>query len=321
MSVASVALPGCSREDIRIYHVAKAESGPADPGLPAGWQQLPPDQMRVGNYMIAGAGGAKAQVTVIPLPLGSGGELANVNRWRGQVNLGAITEENLASEAHETRIAGAPGKYYEFAGASPETGTTSRLMAAIQTHGDSVFYFKILGDDSLVKAQKDAFLGFLASYRYPDGGGAPPVVAAPVAPPLNPQAAPPSRTWPSPKGWERQQPGQMQDAKFLVGGGKAVLTVSIFDSPTGGNLANVNRWRQNQLGLEPVDEAGLAGLLTPLDLPGAKATLVDMKGPQQRMVAAIVTRGGSTWFFKLMGEDAAVGGEKKAFTEFVKACK
>ena len=73
--------------------------------------------------------------------------------------------------------------------------------------------------------------------------------------------------------------------------------------------------------MEPVDEAGLSKLLEPLDLSGAKATLVDMKGAQQRMVAAIVSRGGSTWFFKLLGEDAAVGAEKKAFLEFVKACK
>ena len=312
---------GCGNNDIKVYYVARAEAGPADPSLPAGWQQLPPDQMRVGNYAIAGPGGAKAQVTVIPLPAGSGSELANVNRWRAQVGLGTIAAENLAAESHEAKIAGATGLYYEFSGSSPESGNTSRLIAAIQQHGDSVWYFKILGDDALVKAQKDAFLGFLAKYKYPDGSG--PVAIAPpaaTAPPLNPQAAPPSRSWPSPKSWERQQPGPMQDVKFTAAGGKATVTVSIFDSPTGGTLPNINRWR-GQLGLEPLDEAGFSKLVEPLDLPGAKATLVDMKGAQQRMVAAIVSRGGSTWFFKLLGEDTAVGAEKKTFVEFMKACK
>ena len=112
----------------------------------------------------------------------------------------------------------------------------------------------------------------------------------------------------------------MQDAKFLVAGGKARVTVSIFPGETGGVLANVNRWR-SQIGLTTVDEAGLATLLAPLDLPGTKANLVDMKGPEKRMVAAIVPRGAETWFFKLLGEPAAVEAEKQGFVEFVTTAK
>ena len=112
----------------------------------------------------------------------------------------------------------------------------------------------------------------------------------------------------------------MQDGKFLVGGGKAVVTISVFQGSTGGVLANVNRWRA-QIGLPAVDEKGLGPLLTPLDLPDAKATLIDMIGPKERMAAAIVPRGGQTWFFKMLGEEAAVGAEKAAFVEFVKSAK
>src|SRR5258708_7206228 len=96
-----VALAGCGKGDIQIYRVARAEAGgagtavAADPALPAGWQQLPPDQMRVGNYAIAGDKGARASVTVIPLPAGSGNELDNVNRWRGQVGPAPLTAPEL----------------------------------------------------------------------------------------------------------------------------------------------------------------------------------------------------------------------------------
>jgi len=132
---------------------------------------------------------------------------------------------------------------------------------------------------------------------------------------------PPVRKWNAPSGWQEQPLGPMQDGKFLVAGGKATVTISIFQGATGGTLANVNRWRTKQLGLPEVDEAALPTLLTPLDLPDAKANLVDMKGPKGRMVAAIVPHGEQTWFFKLLGEEAAVGAEKQVFVEFVKAAR
>jgi hypothetical protein len=113
----------------------------------------------------------------------------------------------------------------------------------------------------------------------------------------------------------------MQDGKFLVAGGKATVTISIFQGATGGTLANVNRWRTQQLGLPATDEGTLPSLLTPLDLPDTKASLVDMTGPTQRMVAAIVPHGEQVWFFKMLGDEAAVGAEKTAFIEFVKTAK
>ena len=70
---------------------------------------------------------------------------------------------------------------------------------------------------------------------------------------------------------------------------------------------NVNRWRQQQLGLPAVDDAGANELAKPLDAGGAKAMLVDMTGQdarttmKARIIAAIVPQGSQTWFYKLMG--------------------
>ena len=109
--------------------------------------------------------------------------------------------------------------------------------------------------------------------------------------------------WQVPAQWQVVAAGQMQVARFSVagaGGAKVDVFVSVFDTDTGGNLANVNRWR-GQIGLGAVEEKDLAQLLTPLDpaIPGA--VLVDLAGADKRLVGAIVPRDGKFWFYKLSG--------------------
>jgi len=86
----------------------------------------------------------------------------------------------------------------------------------------------------------------------------------------------------------------------------------------GGRLANINRWR-GQVGLGPVAEEELGGLLMPLRVGGPESYAVDLVSPetQRRMLAAAVATSGQTWFFKLVGDAAVVGREKEAFTKLV----
>jgi hypothetical protein len=116
----------------------------------------------------------------------------------------------------------------------------------------------------------------------------------------------------------------MQLAKFLAAGadGHAEVTVVTLPGTGGGPLPNVNRWR-GQIGLPPVTEAELAGLLTPLAGADAGSFLVDVANPEKknRLVAAVVGHGGGTWFYKLTGDEAAVGGAKAAFVQFVQSVK
>jgi hypothetical protein len=332
-------LAGCKREDIRVYDIP-AQKAVQTPGLPQGWQELPGGQMKVGNYSIEGRDGAKAQVTIIPLPGAAGNELNNVNRWRGQIGLPPIKSEDLNQAATEVKVAGEPARLFEVSGVAPQTDGTTRILAALQNRGDSVWFFKMMGNDGLVKEQKDTFLSFLDHYQYPDAGrGELPAVPTTaqttpatqerngdtpkreLQPGTQPSPAKPDGSrWNSPAGWEPQQPGPMQDAKFLVAGGKASVSISIFDGPAGGLLPNVNRWR-GQLGLPAITEKALAPLLAPLDLPDTKAKLVDMTGATERMVAAIVPRDEKTWYFKLLGETVAVASEKDTFLKFVKSAK
>ncbi|MDB4793740.1 hypothetical protein OAG63_01775 [Methylacidiphilales bacterium] len=102
------------------------------------------------------------------------------------------------------------------------------------------------------------------------------------------------------------------------------MNVAEFDGEGGGLLANVNRWR-GQLGLAAIGENDLPQLAQPLDVPGGKATLLDFAGTDAktgtstRLVGAIVSLNGQTWFYKLMGSEPIVAQQKDAFTKFIQS--
>ena len=140
----------------------------------------------------------------------------------------------------------------------------------------------------------------------------------------------PKPNWEVPSGWKEVPGGQFLVAKFMLAGGAtnapASVNVSMSAGDGGGLLANFNRWR-SQLGLGPVTEADLAKEVQPLDLPGGKASLADITGPdakdgqRARLLAVVIPRSGQTWFYKLMGNAQVVQQEKESFLKFVQSVK
>ena len=119
-----------------------------------------------------------------------------------------------------------------------------------------------------------------------------------------------SLAWKDPAGWKREAGSGMRVATYALPDGAECSVISL-PGAAGGDLANVNRWR-GQMGINEV--ASLQGLATSVKTPIGASTLVDFEGAgaQQgrRMVAAILTDGGTSWFFKLTGPNAAVGQAK-----------
>jgi hypothetical protein len=319
---------GCRRENIRVYDAPKEKSAPRL-AVPDGWEEQPAGQMAVGSYVIRGPGGAKAQVTITALPAAasSKNELANVNRWRGQLGLKEISVDQLNRDREQIQMAGHAAALFDLAGTMDSTPT--RILAAMQSRGDAVWFFKMIGSADLVKSQKDAFVQFAAAYPLPHDHdhaeqGQPAATVSP--PPQNeaPASAAPAgearSRWSAPSGWVEQQPGAMQDAKFAVAGGKAVMTISIFENSGGDLRPNVDRWRA-QIGLKPATDEEFSKSVTPLDLPEGKATIVDVTGPQQRLVSVIAVRGARSWYFKLVGDPDVITAEKSKLIEFVKTTK
>jgi hypothetical protein len=129
--------------------------------------------------------------------------------------------------------------------------------------------------------------------------------------------------WTAAAGWQSKPASAMRKGSYAVpgeGGAAADLSITAFPGDVGGELANLNRWR-GQVQLPPLADADRAEAVTRFQQNGLDFALVDFAGGQQRILGAIVSFGGDTWFFKLMGPDAVVGGAKPAFLEFLKTVK
>lgn len=166
----------------------------------------------------------------------------------------------------------------------------------------------------------------------PVNASAAPAAATPAAPggmastPV-PTATGGDLTWTAPARWQSRPASAMRKATFIIpgdtAGQQAELAVTAFPGDVGGNLANLNRWR-NQLQLAPVTASELGSALTHLDAGPLHLDIAELLGPEpadgkprQRVLGAIVPFNGATWFFKLTGPDALVAREKDAFLAFL----
>ncbi|HWD21415.1 MAG TPA: hypothetical protein VHB20_19265 [Verrucomicrobiae bacterium] len=280
---------------------------------PPGWQELAPSSFRIGSFAIADPSGKKAEVAVTSFPGSVGSELSNVNRWRGELSLPPVEENAIASEP--VTVDGVEGKLYDFSGGSART-----IVADIPRLGIS-WFFKLRGDKEVVTSTRPAFLEFLRSVKF---GGAPAAPAAAASMPApETSAAGDAPRWNPPASWREQTAGPMVLKSYTAGAdGAATVSISSFPGDVGGTLANVNRWR-GQLGLAPITQADLPTAAKSINAGGGQGTLVDFTGvfaktgKPARMVAAIVPVNGQMWFYKLVGDETAVGGEKDNFVKFV----
>jgi hypothetical protein len=114
--------------------------------------------MRKGSYSVSGPEGA-ADLSITAFPGDVGGDLANVNRWRGQLQLPPVPDLTGALqplEANGFRI-------LVFDGANGGT----RMLGAIVPRAGETWFFKLTGPDALVAREKPAFLDFLKTVKAP----------------------------------------------------------------------------------------------------------------------------------------------------------
>ena len=326
----AIFLAGCNPEKISTYSVPKEEPEQIAPAAkiesdndseakwtaPQGWKQQPATPPRLATFLVEGEGGQRADVSVTAFPGGTGSDLDNVNRWRGQLTLPPIAEADLAGALKKTDAAG-----LQFSVAEMEKDGKA-IRGAILRRDDRTWFFKMTGDAPLVAAQKEPFAEFLKSVRI---GGTPAAAAVP-----QPPAAPVPNDrpgWKTPAGWQEQPAGGMRAGSFSIAEDdrKADVSIIVLGGGAGGTLANINRWRQ-QLALAPISENDLVAQSQKAEAAGGSATVVDIVGEsptidgkyKARILGAIIERGGQIWFVKMNGEDALVEKQKPAFLEFLK---
>jgi hypothetical protein len=320
---------------------AMSNAGPAAVHwtAPAGWEEQPASGFRKGSFLVRGADGKTADVSVISFPEAAGGLLANVNRWRDQLKLAPISE--LAQAGQPMPVGGRDMFFVDLVSEQPiaPDGSKSRILGGVFPLESETWFFKMIGPDALVESQRDAFKQFLESVHPAEGSTAEaatgPVSApmsansggstnAPTPPPIEPSQGAPLQ-YKLPPGWEEKPLSPMRLASFkAVSPNGKEIDVSIVSLPgtAGGDLANVNRWR-GQVQLGPIDEDTLAKSAEHLTANGHEYLMVDLvsdapiDGEKQRILAAILDENDRSWFIKMTGEDAAVASQKSAFTDFL----
>jgi hypothetical protein len=310
--------------------------------LPDGWQVTAPSEMRVASFVVTNTAGIPADVGVIPMPT-TGQEIQLVNMWRQQLQLAPTTGADADKISTNVMVGDSEGKLFDLVSETNLVDGTARarILVAMCAQGSTSWFFKMVGEESFVESQKPVFLQFLKSVSF-GGLPAPSTMDLNQLPPGHPSlpgtvadnptgatAAGNVPTWTTPDGWQTAPLSQFLLAKFSIpgaGGAQADVNVSALAGAGGGLLANVNRW-QRQLGLDTVDQDGLAKLVSTFDANGNPASLVDFTGTDSksgkpaRLIGVMLPLGGQTWFYKLMGDPGIVAQQKDAFTKFIQSAK
>jgi hypothetical protein len=234
--------------------------------------------------------------------------LSNVNRWRGQMQLGATDSQGLAECTRELK-------------AGDATMTVVDLRGRMQSGG-----------------MMPPFAG-----GAPIGAGAPASAGGgatdlpPGHPPISTQGTTSTATlkFDTPTGWQSLGASGIRKAAFRVVDGtkEALVTVIDFSADAGpmmaDPIANVKRWR-GEVGLESPSDAEIKDTMQPIEIDGLEASYVeavpDAAKPAESKsdratLAAMLTRGEAIWFFKLTGDRDLVAGERDNFKSFLKSVR
>jgi hypothetical protein len=130
--------------------------------LPKGWTETPGTGMRFAT-LTPPSGGGKAEVSVVCLPGAAGGELANVNRWRGQIGLGPLDEKGLNASRQQAKAKAGAVAVFDFT--SEGAAQTRMVTGSLLTQDGNSWFFKLVGDAPAVGKARADFMHLLETLR------------------------------------------------------------------------------------------------------------------------------------------------------------
>lgn len=141
--------------------VATASGAGLTWAAPAAWKTKAGSAMRKGSYAVGDAS-AEADLSITAFPGDVGGEVANINRWRGQVSLPPLAEADVASAVTRLTSNDLAITIVDCAG----TGAgAQRILGAIVPFGGATWFFKMLGPDATVAQARPDFLAFVKTVK------------------------------------------------------------------------------------------------------------------------------------------------------------
>jgi hypothetical protein len=174
-------LASCRNDKVEVYKIPKEEitvamqNGSAGlvppPGNPAqwtkpdGWSEQSLSEMRLGSFKVDGPNGSSADVSVIAFPGEAGGLISNLNRWRGQLQLEPLDENQLSQMIQRTEVDNAPTYLVDFQTAQ-NAPKPSRILGAVLQTADRAWFVKMAGPPELIESQRQKFLDFVKSFHF-----------------------------------------------------------------------------------------------------------------------------------------------------------
>jgi hypothetical protein len=292
---------------------------------PDGWDEQGTSGMRAATLMIP-ADDKKLEMSVIPLPTtGAPGELlANVNRWRGQMQLPATDEKGLEESVRQVKAGDVQISVVDLKGKASAGGMTAPFAGGGPFSGGG----------------RPPFAGGAGQTTPPGAGGATEPELPPGHPPIDgttPGTKPPvseSRPAPfkfeAPAGWQQQPATGMRKAAFIVKDGDRQADITVIDLPASAPsiadpLQNVNRWR-TEIGLAPVTQEQIGDIVKKIEVDGKPSDyaelIPDSAKPEESQaaeatIAAAVPAEGMIWFFKMRGNRDVVAAQRDNFKTFL----
>jgi hypothetical protein len=147
-------------------------AGPLVWDVPDGWvAEKPSSNMRLAQYRVSGPGG-DAECIVFYFGPGQGGDpSSNAARWAGQFTQPDGSDPVAAMEFGPLEGAQVPVHLVEVTGtydggmSGPMDVAGYMLLGGIAQGADAPWFFKFIGPEATVRAERDAFVGMMKSLR------------------------------------------------------------------------------------------------------------------------------------------------------------
>ncbi len=292
-----------------LLKTLKIKDGKAVWKTPEGWTEQGQSGMRAETFAI-GAGEAKTECSVIALPNDDPASdeyiLPNVNRWRGQLGLAkqSIDELKASDEFHQFDLEdGTTITWVNLAGKVPAPpGSESAGPSQPATTGTS------------------AAAGPSLPPGHPPTGGA--AASRPATGGASSPTSIPELGFEVPDGWVTGSLKPFRKISWDIdhGGKTAEFYVSSLAAAGSDVAQNVNRWR-GQAGMKSLSKSELSNEVDEISIGGETGSLIEISGVKQSIIGAIVVKGDTGWFFKLVGDPDAVSHEKDNVRAFLKSVK
>jgi hypothetical protein len=284
--------------------------------LPDGWDEQPGAGMRIATITIPTSDKPlELSVTSLPWTGVQADLLSNVNRWRGQLQLTAVSSAGLADCTRQLTAGRTILTLVDLRGRMQSTGMTLPIAA---------------GELAPSSENRGSPGGNLAA--------PPSAVELPAGHPTFSRSGTAAQTtvnYDLPGGWQTVPASGIRKAVFRVAEGEHEAIVTVIDFPTAAGpmiadpLSNVNRWR-SEVGLDPLAADDLSAATEPIEIASLQASYVEaipdatknqQANADDATLAAMAAGDDAVWFFKITGDRDLVIAQRDQFKSFLKSIR